>query len=167
MASLTRRERYPAGSNAMMPFRLTSLLEPDHVLFFNPKLGTLSHVAPGPEFLEEQQFTVSELCLLIPLLESYPHYCPYEQLLASFERGRQASQEDIERSRLRLQTAEYEGLWDEYIRPLRGSLSRARLKLRRFGIDVVAVTVTGYMLKRFPYASSQEGVDQGRFHAFV
>ncbi len=31
----------------------------------------------------EQRFSESELCVLVPFLPSYPHFCPYEVLLAS------------------------------------------------------------------------------------
>lgn len=148
MVHLARKERYQSGPNAMLSFRLTGLLEPDYVLVFNPQLGTLSVLAPGPDLLEEQQFTVSEICLLIPLLQCYPHYCPYEQLLASYAGG-QATVRDIDISRRRLHKAQQEGRWDECVRPMRGALSRARLKMRSLGLDVVAVTETGYMLKRF------------------
>jgi hypothetical protein len=35
----------------------------------------------------QQQFTSSELSLLIPLLELFPEYCPYEVMFASFYNG--------------------------------------------------------------------------------
>ncbi|GHO82338.1 hypothetical protein [Dictyobacter formicarum] len=169
MVRLKRKERSLSGPNEMMSFRLTGLLESDHVLIFNPQLGTFSVLAPGPDLLEEQQFTVSELCLLIPLLQSYPYYCPYEQLLASYAGG-QATVQDIDRSRRRLHKAQQEGRWDECVRPMRGALSRARLKMRSFGIDVVAVTETGYMLKRLkraPHPPSEVSIEAERSRVLV
>ncbi|GER86551.1 hypothetical protein KDW_07130 [Dictyobacter vulcani] len=169
MGSLTRKARYPSSLNDMIPFRLTALLEPGHVLVFNPHLGTLSHLAPGPVLLREQQFTASELCVLIPLLQNYPHYCPYEQLLAHFHGGSPTSS-DIDSSRLRLHMAQQEGQWDECVRPMRGVLSRVRLKMQEFGINVVAITETGYMLKRLaqtPIGTSEMPIEPWRLGALV
>src|SRR5439155_18231781 len=75
----------------VLHFSLQGLLPPGHTLALNPSLGTLSHLVcklDRPHMLMEQQFTTSEICVLLPLLEAYPYYCPYEVLLASFNNGR-------------------------------------------------------------------------------
>ena len=100
-----------------------------------------------PYLLAEQQFTASELCVLIPLLKHHPHYCPYEVLLASFNNGN-INEATIERSRNRLYEAQLEGIWDQEMRPVRNVLSRARLKMRAFSIEISSILETGYVLMR-------------------
>src|SRR5579864_7839692 len=76
------------GDENILHFTLEDLLPADHMLALNVSLGTLCLLAAGfdkiPRMLAEQQFTSSEICVLLPLLRAYPHYCPYEVLLASF-----------------------------------------------------------------------------------
>lgn len=131
-------------------FSLDELLPEGHTLALNLSLGTLSLIAkspgnPYPILLAEQQFTTSELCVLLPLLKSYPHYCPYEVLLASFNNG-MVNETTIERARRRLHEAQIEGIWDQEMRPVRNVLSRARLKMRSFRIEISSILETGYVL---------------------
>jgi len=93
----------------------------------------------------EQQFTNSEICVLKPLLESYPHFCPYEVLLASFNSGN-VTEQAVDRCRERLQEAQEAGVWDQEMRPVRNVLSRTRLKMQTFGIDIFSILETGYVL---------------------
>ena len=72
-------------------FSLQGLLPREQTLAWNSTLGTLAHLVlkqDRPHLLMEQQFTTSESSVLLPLLEAYPYYCPYEVLLASFTSGR-------------------------------------------------------------------------------
>jgi hypothetical protein len=136
------------NSEEVLHFSLQGLLAPDHTLALNTTIGTLSHLAckeDRPLMLMEQQFTTSEICVLLPLLEAYPYYCPYEVLLASFNSGR-ASDVAIARSRKRLQEAQEAGVWDQEMRPVRNVLSRTRLKTRSFGIEISSILETGYIL---------------------
>ncbi len=130
-------------------FALEGLLPQGHVLALHRFLGTLSHLAlvqQQPRMLGEQLFSITEVSLLLPLLEQYPHYCPYEVLWASFHGN--TSEKAITRARRRLQQAREEGEWDEEMRPLRYMLSRARLKLQEMGLDIVSLFETGYLLTR-------------------
>ncbi len=134
----------------ILHFSLDDLLPEGHMLALNLSLGTLSLIANSrdnsyPYLLAEQQFTTSELCVLIPLLKSYPYYCPYEVLLASFNNGN-VNETTIERSRKRLYEAQLEGIWDQEMRPVRNVLSRARLKMRAFRIEISSILETGYIL---------------------
>lgn len=134
----------------ILHFPLDDLLPEGHMLALNLSLGTLSLIANSrdnsyPYLLVEQQFTTSELCVLIPLLKSYPYYCPYEVLLASFNNGN-VNETTIERSRKRLYEAQLEGIWDQEMRPVRNVLSRARLKMRAFRIEISSILETGYIL---------------------
>ena len=129
-------------------FSLKGLLQPGHTLALNMSLGTLSlisNTADGAKLTAEQQFTNSEICVLRPMLDSYPHFCPYEVLLASFNSGH-VTEQAIERCRERLHEAQYEGVWDQEMRPVRNVLSRTRLKMHTFGIDIFSILETGYVL---------------------
>ena len=134
----------------ILHFSLEDLLAVGHTLALNVSLGTLSLLThspddPYPRMLAEQQFTTSELCVLMPLLKSYPHYCPYEVVLASFTNGN-VTESAIQRCRQRLHEAQLEGVWDQEMRPVRNVLSRARLKMRSFGIEISSILETGYVL---------------------
>ncbi len=144
----------------IMHFALEELLPAGHTLALNATLGTLALLAnePGsayPSLLVEQQFTGSELSVLVPLLRSYPHYCPYEVLLASFNCGK-VTEAMIDRYRERLQEAQQAGVWDYEMRPVRNVLSRTRLKLRAFSIEVSSILETGYVLMYLPRRKHRE-----------
>jgi hypothetical protein len=129
-------------------FPLQGVLPEGHTLVMNTALGTLSLLSNGdvaPRLLIQQQFTASELSLLLPLLEQFPHYCPYEVMFASFYNG-DITEATIERCRIQLQEALEAGCWDQQLRPVRNVLSRIRFKLRGFGLDIVSILETGYIL---------------------
>ena len=135
-------------------YTIPELLPAGHTLALNVFLGTLVLIAqdtaePYPRLVAEQQFTSSELSLVLPLLNAHPNYCPYEILLASFDH-RVITQAAIERCRERLREALEEGQWDYTMRPVRNVLSRTRLKLRSFGIEVNAILEIGYCLLPLP-----------------
>jgi hypothetical protein len=136
----------------ILHYSLEELLPAGQTLALNVLLGTLSLIAyniemPYPRMMAEQQFTLSEQSLLLPLLNSHPHYCPYEVLLASFNH-RTVSDTTIERCRRQLHEAQLEGVWDQEMRPVRNVLSRTRLKMRTFGIEIASILETGYVLMR-------------------
>jgi len=134
----------------ILHYSLEELLPESQTLALNVLLGTLSLIAtdpqrPYPRMVAEQQFTGSELSLLLPLLHSHPHYCPYEVLLASFNH-RIVTETTVERCRKRLHEAELEGIWDQEMRPVRNVLSRTRMKMRSFNIEIASILETGYVL---------------------
>jgi len=138
------------NNEEVLHFSLDGLLPSGHTLALNTTLGTLSQLFCNddrPQMLAEQQFTTSEIYVLMPLLESYPYYCPYETLLASYNHGK-VTEATVTRCRELLQAAQEEGVWDQEMRPVRNILSRTRLKIHNFGIDISSVHETGYMLKR-------------------
>lgn len=150
----------PHTTNAKMPqgekvpeeilyFPFGGALPIEHIFALNVALGTLSYVANDidcPRLEQQQQFTCSELALLRPLLESFPHHCPYEVLFASFYNGTITDEEVVYHWRQRLYMALDDGTWDQEVRGLRNVLCRMRSKLRLLGIDVDAVLETGYIL---------------------
>ena len=87
--------------------------------------------------------------VLMPILEANPYYCGYETLLASYSHGK-VTETTVARCRELLEEAQEEGIWDQEMRPVRNVLSRARLKMHSFSIDIISVHETGYMLKRMP-----------------
>lgn len=136
-------------SGQILYFHLQDTLPARHILALNTGLGTLSYLAidddQQPRMLAQQQFTHSELSLLRPLLEYYPQYCPHEVMFANFYNG-VVSEQTIARARERLREAVEYGTWDHEMRPVRNVLSRTRLKLKDFGMDVLSILETGYML---------------------
>jgi hypothetical protein len=132
----------------MLYFTPGGLLPVGHTLVLNRALGTLSYLSKGvdrPQLVMQQQFTSSELSLLLPLFELFPDYCPYEVMFASFYNGA-ITDETIELCRQRLYEALERGTWDQQLRPLRNVLSRTRMKLHAFGIDISSILETGYIL---------------------
>lgn len=129
-------------------------MPPGCLLAFHEHLGILSLLALDetshlPRVLAEAQFTANEIHVLLPLLENYPNYSPLEVLHAAFTYGAR-TEATITRSRLRMQEAQFAGLWDYEMRPLRNIISRTRHKLRDVGIEVVSMVETGYMLVKAP-----------------
>jgi hypothetical protein len=136
------------NADEVLHFSLQGLLAAGHTLALNTTLGTLAHLMCKdnlPYLVIEQQFTNSELFVLKPLLESYPYYCPYEVLCASFHSGR-INETTVARSRQRLQEALEAGVWDQEMRPVRNVLSRTRIKTRTLGIEISSIFETGYIL---------------------
>lgn len=92
------------------------------------------------EFLEQEYFTETEYALALELLEAFPEYCPLEVLLST------VSNRSVETCREQWMRALDEGASDQVVRPMRNHLSRARVKLHLFNIDVNSIVETGYML---------------------
>jgi hypothetical protein len=138
----------PQDGETVRYFALDGKLPAGQILVLNTRFATLSLISNGddrPCLLAQQQFTASELSLLLPLLELYPHYCPYELIFASFYNG-VVNDETVERCRLQLQDALAAGVWDQQMRPIRNVLSRVRFKMRSFGVDIISILETGYVL---------------------
>jgi len=129
-------------------FSLQDALQAGCTLALNLRLGTLSYLSSSnglPLLTAQQQFSSSELGVLHPLLESFPHFCPYEVLFAHFYGG-EVTDLAISYYRRRLQEALETGTWDQEMRPVRNVLSRTRLKLQTFGITILCLFETGYIL---------------------
>lgn len=141
-----------AGEHRIVHYILSDLLPPGHILALNRDLAVLSYLAiqteeeSWPHLLVQEQFSHSEERILFPLLENYPHFCPHEALIACYFTG-QITDAGLERYRLRLQEARFAGVWDHEMRPVRNVLSRVRVRLRKFGIEISSILETGYMLK--------------------
>ncbi len=138
---------------------LPGLLPADLRLAFNLETRTLSLLTDGPTLMMEQQLSGNELHLLVPLLESYPHYCPYEVLLAYIS-SNVVTEASIAYCRQRLQEALSRGTWQQELRPLRRALSSLRSKLEHFDLGISTVRESGCSLIRLmshsPSRSSNE-----------
>src|SRR5690348_15362892 len=62
-------------------FELLGLLPPGQTLALSGGTRTLSLLYEG-RLVTDRQFSVNEMRILEPILHSFPHYCPYEELLA-------------------------------------------------------------------------------------
>jgi hypothetical protein len=145
----TKQSTKKVSKDVFLHFSLLDALPSGHVLVINRKLGTLSHIAVKDEnarLLAQQQFTASEMSILLPLLDAFPFYSPYEVLFAHFYSD-DVTEHIITRARKHLQRAQEEGIWDQEMRSVRNMLSRARLKLRTLGLDISSILETGYILK--------------------
>jgi hypothetical protein len=140
-----------AGAD-ILHFSLEGLLPPEQRLALHRPSGTLVVLtcsAEQPYLLASCQFTAGELLALLPLLEAYPFYCPYEVLLAWFNSAG-GGEEEVARCRRHLQQALQMGTFEQEMRPVRNVVSRTRLKLHTFGIDVISLLETGYLLRQRP-----------------
>jgi hypothetical protein len=126
-------------------FSLQGLLSIDHTLVLNPETRTLSLLSDGPTLIVEQQLSTNEMCVFVPILESFPHYCPYEVLLSHIC-TRTVTQASIERCRQRLREAHESGKVQQELRPIRRALSSLRNKLYRLDLGISNVRERGCSL---------------------
>ena len=66
-------------------------------------------------------------------------------MFANFYNGT-VTEKTVSRARQRLQEALDYGTWDHEMRPVRNVLSRTRLKMKEFGLDVLSILETGYIV---------------------
>lgn len=124
-------------------YSLSGLLPENHALVLDHELRVLTQfqtVGQACTIVEQQQFTDQEWELLCALIETYPYYCPFAHLLAAKEGKSLSRCEQV------VNRALNEGDINEVMRPTRNILSRVRLKLHCFGIDIRSMIETGYML---------------------
>jgi len=122
---------------------LVPLLEQQVVLVLDRELRVLALLTwTEQEVLvrEQQQFTDQEFALLAVLLVQHPEYTPLADMLHVY------SGQQIERCLQQINRALDEGDIDAVMRPVRNVLSRVRIKLHAFAIDVRSIVGTGYML---------------------
>jgi len=143
-------------------FSLQGSLPLGHALVLNTTFGTLLYLEVSdpfmPRLVRQEQFTQTEMSVLLPLLEFFPYHCPYEILYASFYKDGKVSEADIADARRYLDEVEEGGAWDREIRPVRCALSRARLKIRSFGVDISSILSTGYVLVVIQDKSLKRGI---------
>lgn len=122
-----------------MTYSLSGLLPEGQTLVADAQLRILSLLGES-QMIEQQHLTDNEYFLVMELLASYPYHCPLEQLLST------TSGRSLSRCREQVMRALEEGSIDFLMRPTRNLLSRCRVKLHPFGIDIRSIIGTGYQL---------------------
>ena len=138
--------RQARDSAKILHFSLQDTLPSGHSLALNLACGSLLLLDSTPCLLQQEQFTHTEMSVLLPLLVLFPYYCPNEVLYASFYSDGKVNEESTAQARNYLTKASAEGLWEQEMRPVRSALSRTRIKVRSFGIDISSILATGYIL---------------------
>jgi hypothetical protein len=133
---------------SILHFSLPGLLPPGRTLALNLMTRTLCLLCEGPRLLSEQQFSSTELRLLHPLIQAFPHYCPYEVLLANISFDN-VNERLINSSRQRLREAQLRGMWQQELRPVRRALTSIRTKLQAFNLEISNVRERGCSLTTF------------------
>ncbi len=124
---------------------LPDLLSSGQTLALNLETRTLSLLTDGPLLILERQFSANEIRVFVPIVETYPHYCPYEVLLAHLY-SKSVSTATVAHCRQRLQEAEAQGVRQQELRPIRRALSSLRTKLRYFDLGISNVREMGCSL---------------------
>jgi hypothetical protein len=165
---------FPKEDNErILHFSLQDSLPMGHTLALNTAFGTVAYLVNEgniPRLVRQEQFTNTEMSVLMPLLELFPYYCPYEVLYASFYGSGKVTDSNVARARQRLQEAQEAGIWDQEMRPVRCALSRTRLKMRSFGVDISSILATGYILMVATEPEDDEtavGMGARRIHSFA
>jgi hypothetical protein len=143
------------GETRIVHLSLLGLLPEGRTLALNLEIHTLSLLADGPQIIIEQRFSENEMRMIVPILDFYPHYCPYEVLLAYLS-SRVVTQATIERCRQRLGEAQSRGTWQQELRPIRRALSLLRNKLHAFNLEISNVRERGCSLTSLASSSFAE-----------
>lgn len=125
---------------ALLHLTLDGLLPANQVLAVNPSMRTATLFASTADedayILAQHHFSPNGMRVLVPLLQAYPHYCPYEVLLASL------FSYTPDEARVQLQDH-----WDSTIRPVRRAMNSLVPGLRAFGLQVHSIRSTGYLIE--------------------
>jgi len=140
---------------------LQGLFPEGQLLVVNQQTRTLSLLSTAPQIIMEQLLSENEMRMIVPILESYPHYCLYEVLLAHIS-SNVVTQATIERCRLRLQEAQRRGAWPQELRPIRRALSSLRSKLHAFHLEISNVRERGCSLTNLAPPSFSERLQELR-----
>lgn len=120
---------------------LPELLPANHTLVVNPvkRVLVMWYDEPGtePRRVKIENISPSGIRILIPLLQAYPKYCPYELLLTHLYPI------PIEVVRKQLQEAR-----ETTMRPLRRAISTLNADLHDFGLQMTSIHSRGYVLER-------------------
>ncbi len=125
-------------------------LPPGHLLAWQPAWSILIHLyadAGKPRIQGAQQFTDSEMCLLLPLLQAHPGHCSYASMLAHYHSPDGTSIEQlVAQIDAWLKEAQGTQAWEQQMQPVRDLFVQMHSKLQALGLDIGAVLGTGYVL---------------------
>ena len=106
-------------------------------------VSLLSVEAGTARMLAQVQCSASGIDVLLPLLESYPHYCPYEVLVSHL--FPLLTVEHCRKMILEAEGAEREVL----LTPLRRAIGSLSPGLHLLGLEACSLRNIGYMLKKY------------------
>jgi hypothetical protein len=134
----------PEGQpGSLLHLPLASLLPDNQKLVINPSARTailFAQTSPGEaDVVTVQQFSPNGMRVLIPLLQAYPNYCPYETLLVALF--------SLTLDEARRQLSEIREITLRSVRRAIGSLATG---LCAFGLRVRSVRSTGYLVEAIP-----------------
>ena len=135
-------QRHKEKATKISHFSPEGLLPIGQTLVINLETRTISLLSDGPTLIVEQQLSANEMHLLVPTLDFFPHYCPYEVLLSHLSTN-VVTAASIVRCRQRLQEAQACGRWEQEMRPVRRALSSLRSKLYRLNLGISNVRERG------------------------
>ena len=80
-------DRNQDPQEGLLTFPLQGLLPANQTLVLNLSMRSATLLSTPPDgeaqVLSQQRFTPNGIRVLLPLLEAYPRYCPYDVLVAS------------------------------------------------------------------------------------
>jgi len=152
---IVRLKRTQGGETPILHLSLQGLLPEGQMLALNLQVRTLSLLSNSPQIIREQRFSENEMRLIVPILELYPHYCPYEMLLAYLS-SKAVTQATVERCLQRLQEARARGTWQQELKPIRRALSSLRSKLHAFNLEISNIRERGCSLTSLAPSSFSE-----------
>jgi hypothetical protein len=138
-------------AKSILHYPLEKMLPKGECLAVNIEFGIIALFASSspdhghPVMKQATMIAANELALLLPILDSYPDYCPYEVLFAHLLYVN-PSESRVEEVRERLHDAIREKAWDAEMRPVRNVMTRLRIRLRLMGLTVSSVLDSGYTL---------------------
>jgi hypothetical protein len=119
---------------------LDGLLPAHQILVVNPSIRTATLISHAPDgetqVIAQQHFSPNGMLILVPLLQSYPYYCPYEVLLASL------FSLSLDEARQQLQD-----IRDIAIRSIRRAIGSLIAGLRALGLQVRSIRNAGYLVE--------------------
>ena len=130
-------EGQPEG---LLRLTLERLLATNQTLVVNPSIRTVTLISSSvdgeAEIIAQQQFSPNGMRVLIPLLQAYPDYCPYEVLLASL------CSFSLDEARRQLQN-----MWVIAIRQVRRAINSLKAGLAALGLRVRTILHAGYLVE--------------------
>jgi hypothetical protein len=133
------------GETRITHFSPQGLLPPGQTLAINQETRTISLLSDGPTLIVEQHLSATEMHLFVPILDYFPHYCPYEVFL-SYLSTKIVTEASIARCRQRLREAQACGRWRQELRAVQRALTSLRTKLYRLDLGLSNVRERGCIL---------------------
>ena len=135
-----KADRNQDPQEGLLHFPLEGLLPANQTLVLNLSMRSVTLFSASPDgeaqVLSQQPFTPNGMRVLLPLLEAYPRYCPYDALVASLF--------SISLSQARQQLHDS---WEVAMRPARRAISGIMDGLHALGLSVRSLRKAGYVLE--------------------